>query len=258
MHDHLASLMALCGSASGPATLLAALLLAGLVGSMVHCVPMCGPFVLAQVSSRLSTIGAARLCERHRVTNGLLLPYHLGRLTTYALLGVLAASAGATLGAVPALRWVPPILLLLGAAMFAVQAARRLWPKLRPHLRAPHLKPPNFMTAGPASIARIAGRIDRARPGGAFLLGVVLGFLPCGLLYSALAVAGSIGSPALGGLAMLTFGLGTVPALAILGIAGQLGSRAWGGFTGQISPALLLASAALMLTMAWSQLALIV
>ncbi len=72
--------------------LLLGLFAAGAAGSVVHCGPMCGVFVLGQVSERMARLPSGQLCERQRIGNGLLLPYHLGRLTTYAGLGALAAA----------------------------------------------------------------------------------------------------------------------------------------------------------------------
>ena len=61
-----------------------------------------------------------------------------------------------------------------------------------------------------------------ARPSARYALGVVLGFLPCGLLYGALAAAASAGSPVAGAIAMGSFTLGTVPVLIVVGMAGQV------------------------------------
>jgi len=52
----------------------------------------------------------------------------------------------------------------------------------------------------------------------AFPLGILWGWLPCGLVYSALATALSAGSPGQGALLMLAFGLGTLPNLLLAGI----------------------------------------
>ena len=78
--------------------LLFGLFAAGAAGSVVHCGPMCGVFVLGQMSERMARLPPERLCERQRISNGLLLPYHLGRLTTYAGLGALAAGSAAVFG----------------------------------------------------------------------------------------------------------------------------------------------------------------
>ena len=77
---------ALCGGPEGAASVLG-LFLAGLAGSPLHCAPMCGPFVLARAAGRLANVPAGRLCERQRLLSGALLPYHLGRIGTYAALG---------------------------------------------------------------------------------------------------------------------------------------------------------------------------
>jgi sulfite exporter TauE/SafE len=252
MDHHLTLLAALCGpdGPAGAAGMALALLVAGLVGSVAHCAPMCGPFVLAQVSSNLSRISAARLCERQRFTGGMLLPYHLGRMATYAGLGAIAASTGAAVGAWPRMQWIPPALLLLGAALFLVQALYRIFPATR--LLAKLL--PRMVAPWVGSVARLAGRIDRSRPQGGFLLGVVLGFLPCGFFYAALAVAASSAHAASGALAMAAFALGTMPSLIVLGIAGQAGGRAWGKLMITASPALLLLNAGLLASMAWQRL----
>ena len=208
---------------------------------------MCGPFVLAQVSSRLQAVRATQMCERHRVTHGLLLPYHLGRMVTYAGLGAVMAQSGSMLGGVPGLRLLPTVLLLSGACLFALAAFRRIWlPGVASRLRWPRVALPWV-----GVVAAQAARIDATRPLGAFVLGAVLGFLPCGLLYAALALAGTAGSAALGALAMLAFGMGTVPSLAILGIAGQLGVRQWSSVLGRVGPPMLLLSALMLVVMAW-------
>src|ERR1700761_9099076 len=78
--------------------LLLGLFVAVAAGSVVHCGPMCGVFVLGQMSERMARLPPERLCERQRIRNGLLLPYHLGRLTTYAGLGAAAAGSAAGIG----------------------------------------------------------------------------------------------------------------------------------------------------------------
>ncbi|HRE18792.1 MAG TPA: sulfite exporter TauE/SafE family protein, partial [Rhodocyclaceae bacterium] len=54
--------------------------------------------------------------------------------------------------------------------------------------------------------------------GQAWPLGLLWGWLPCGLVYSALATALASGSATAGGLAMLAFGLGTLPNLLLAGL----------------------------------------
>jgi uncharacterized protein len=71
-------------------TLLTSLFVVGLLGSISHCVGMCGPFVLGQLVARLEATPVARLHEFRRLTGAALAPYHLGRITTYGLLGSMA------------------------------------------------------------------------------------------------------------------------------------------------------------------------
>jgi sulfite exporter TauE/SafE len=245
MSDHLQMLAAWC-SPDGPAGLagmMAALFLAGLVGSAVHCAPMCGPFVLSQVSGNLSRISATRLCERHRVSAGLLLPYHAGRISTYAALGALSAGTSALLQNLPALRWIPAALLGLAGLLFLSQALRRLAPALQ--LGLPSLPSPRLAVF----IARAARRISPTGPRTGLLLGMVLGLLPCGFLYAALAAAAATASPWRGAAAMLAFGLGTAPVLMLLGIAGQAANRRWSLAMATIGPSLLLLNAAVLIVM---------
>ena len=72
----------------------------------------------------------------------------------------------------------------------------------------------------------VAGLAARTGDNG-YLLGLALGFLPCGFLYAALATSAASGSPLWGALAMLAFGAGTAPALVALGVVGQVAGRRW-------------------------------
>jgi sulfite exporter TauE/SafE len=241
-------LAALCGPGGIEAVLngglVLGLLVAGAAGSVVHCVPMCGPFVLGQVSDRLARVPAARLCEASRIASGMLLPYHLGRITTYAGLGALAAMVG---GALARLSWLGPlagVLLLVGALLFLAQAVKRSAPWL------PRLAPSTGPMRWRRTIGRLARRIDRSRPQGGFLLGVILGFLPCGFLYGALAVAAASGSAPRGAIAMLAFGLGTVPSLMAVGVAGQAFGRGWHSVVAAVSPVVLVLNAVVLAALA--------
>nr|WP_283949836.1 sulfite exporter TauE/SafE family protein [Limobrevibacterium gyesilva] len=242
-------LAALCGPllASGlPWGLPFGLLLAGLAGSTMHCAPMCGPFVLGQVSDRLARVPAARLCEMSRLGAALLLPYHVGRLTTYTLIG--AASAG--LGGLPWLDRLAGPLLLFGALLFLLQAAGRIAPALRRLAPGLDRAPPRWVHA----IGALTQRIDRTRWTGGLMLGLALGFLPCGFLYAAIAIAASTGSAGAGALAMLAFGLGTVPSLVVVGLAGRAAGHAWQRAVLAAAPVLMFANGTLLAVLALQRL----
>ncbi|WP_342236959.1 sulfite exporter TauE/SafE family protein [Inquilinus sp. OTU3971] len=238
MSFDLATLAALCGPGwTGPGALglFGAMALAGLAGSLMHCGPMCGGFVLAQVGRRLSAVPMEGLCEGVRVGQGLLPGYHLGRLATYAGLGGAAGGIGGGLVALPWFNWLSAALLALGAAMLLALAlrlhggagrsdgswARRLADWTRPLL----FRPTGWRAAG---------------------LGILLGFLPCGLLYAALAAAAGTGGAVPGALAMLSFGLGTVPLLVAIGIAGEAAGRKWRRGMMRLAPAMLAFNAVLL------------
>jgi uncharacterized protein len=99
-------------------------------------------------------------------------------------------------------------------------------------------------------IVRLTARVDRSTPLGGLLLGLALGFLPCGFLYAALTAASASGGPAAGALAMIAFGVGTVPSLIAVGIAGQAAGRRWQRASASVAPAVMLLNAALLTVLA--------
>jgi uncharacterized protein len=223
-------LTALCGGAPWAGGLLLGLFVAGAAGSTMHCVPMCGGFVLGQVADGMTRLPAARLCEWQRTRRGALLPYHLGRLTTYSGLGALGGTAA---GRLPWFGFASAGLLLFGAALFVAHVARVL---------------PGLDRA-PAGWSRVVSQLAKRTSGG-YPLGIVLGFLPCGFLYAALATTAASGSPLLGAFGMLAFGLGTVPALVAVGIAGQAAGRRWQRGVAAAAPAVMLLNSALLTALA--------
>ena len=176
-----------------------ALFLVGLLGG-THCVGMCGGIVGALV------MGAPARWS-------MLLAYNSGRILSYGVAGAIAGALGAASlgleGQVPArlmLYLLANVMLialgfyLLGvtqALAFTERAGQKLWRFLQPLTR-------RFLPA------RTVGQ--------AFPLGLLWGWLPCGLVYSALASALSAGSAERGALLMLAFGLGTLPNLLLAGI----------------------------------------
>src|SRR5215475_6571359 len=224
--QHCAAAVAANGS------LIVSLLVAGLTGSVGHCVGMCGPFVLGQVGARLAAAPAAGMSELRRLSGALLLPYHAGRLTTYAALGAAGALIAGRLSALWPLRWLSAVLLFAAAVLLLLQALRLAglltFTPPRPH----------------GSWARIIGRVARLfseRPIGwrGYALGVVLGFLPCGLLYAAVAIASATTEPVAAAAGMLAFWAGTVPSLIVVGWIGHFGLRGLRGAMARLTPAIM-------------------
>ncbi len=171
-------------------TLLLGSLLAGGMGSP-HCIGMCGGFAASAAGSREA------------------LAWQLGRLTTYTALGAFAGVLGG-IGGGPATAAIATILLCWFAARLAGIA-----PALP--IRTP------WLTRAGAQFARRSG------VGARYVFGVLTGLLPCGLVWSALAMAVAAGGGATGAAAMAAFWLGTVPALlaATAGLRRLGSARPW-------------------------------
>lgn len=224
MHDHGVSFLERIAASLGsglPAewqwlVLPFAMFLAGLAGSATHCAGMCGPFVLAQTQARLSRLPLESYDGMMRLRGALALPYHLGRTVTYSGLGVLAGGVAGGLASMPLWPHLMALMLGLAALLFLVQAAGQLG-ALLPSFKV-RLGLFDGLTAG---LARFTEPL-LADPTGlrGLLLGLVLGFLPCGLLYAALSAAAGSGSAWQGGVAMLAFVTGTMPGLMLVGFGG--------------------------------------
>ena len=176
-----------------------ALFLVGLLGG-THCVGMCGGIVGA-----LSMGAPARW--------SLLLSYNAGRILSYGAAGAVAGALGAASlgleGQLPIrllLFFIANLMLVaLGLYLTGVIRALAFTERLGQHLWR-HLQP-------------ISRRFLPARTAAqAFPLGLLWGWLPCGLVYSALASALTAGSVVRGAGMMLAFGLGTLPNLLLAGI----------------------------------------
>ena len=238
--DYITHLLSICQRgalhlAALPGGLSGSLFFAGLAGSLVHCIGMCGPFVLGQVMIDAEDERGG-YGEWRRLAGAALAPYHLGRFTTYTALGAMAGAATAVFAAMPVFASLSSVLLVLAALLMVLQAFGLAGGAISP-ITTP--------------IARLAAPLSSARgPWARYGLGIVLGFLPCGLLYGALAAAGGTGSAAEGALAMAAFTLGTVPALVAVGWGGTLARRRLREVSRWVAAPLLLANAVVMLALA--------
>ena len=183
--------------------LLTAAFVTGLLGS-AHCLGMCGGI------SGLFAMNVQVASLRTQTPKAL--AYNLGRILTYAILGVAVAALGkASVAAIPdlaaPLRLATGILIILVGLQLAFgwrilapieSAGARLWRKVAPAAKS--LVPVETMVQ-------------------ALGLGLIWGLLPCGLVYSVLLMAATSAEPVSGGLAMIAFGLGTAPAMIATGLS---------------------------------------
>jgi uncharacterized protein len=223
--------------------ILLALAAAGLAGGGGHCVGMCGPFVLTQTAARLEQIPVSRMTEWTRLSGALLVPYHLGRAVSYAVIGAAAALVAGHVGSLPGLRWLSSGLLLLAAFFFLSYGLRGV----------SFLRLPAWLTSVPSSsgcggrtggLGRWIQRLFGAPVGmRGFALGLLLGFIPCGLVYGAVAAAAAAGDPLTGALGLLAFAAGTFPALLAVGLVGHLAGRAWREAVAYAAPMLMVVNA---------------
>ncbi len=195
------------------AVLLAAVAL-GTVGSS-HCVAMCSGMVGLGSAARGRTLPVADASRRTAVMT---LAQHAGRLGSYATVGALAGGAGRLVTST----WQVGLELAAGALM--VGLGLFLCGLMPAFARVEALGAPLFRALRPLGQRLLPLRA----PWQALAFGAVWGFLPCGLVYSALGLAALAGSPARGAATMLAFGAGTVPALlAVSALMGALRRSSW-------------------------------
>jgi len=194
----------------------------GLLGS-VHCGAMCGGIVGAlsfgpSLTPPRTRAGVVVIALRPAISDRAgshVAAYNLGRIASYMTAGALAggvAQGAGTLSALPHLQaaayWLANgMLVALGLHLMNAwtgiahleKAGQLVWRHVRPQLA--RIGPPDT-------------------PGRMFAAGALWGWLPCAMVYSVLVTAMLSGSMVSGALTMLAFGLGTLPMMLALGLAG--------------------------------------
>ena len=206
------------------ALLLAALTL-GFLGS-THCVAMCGGIV-----SVLAAGAAPNLRRSERPPLLRIVLYSVGRIGSYAL-------AGAAVGALSLLvRDALPVrvgqmALRGGAGLLMLALGLHLTGLFRGFTVLERAGAPLWRRIEPA-----AKRLLPVRSGWhALALGAVWGWVPCGMVYTALALAAATGSAPGGALAMGIFGAGTLPAMVLAGVLARGVSSRMRGAQGLWAP----------------------
>ena len=177
----------------------------GIIGSL-HCLGMCGPIAMAVPYQ-----------ARSRWLTGLnILQYHLGRVITYAILGGLIGllGRGIFLAGMQKSFSIGAGVILLIMAIFSLKMSSNL-------VSIPIINRVFFW------VKSAMGKLLRNKSATSILLiGMLNGLLPCGLVYMAIAGAIGTGSVSMGTLYMILFGLGTIPMLLGISLAGNLLSLA--------------------------------
>lgn len=172
------------------------------LGSVGHCIGMCGGIVVAYSSTKIDQKSSyLQQTSSH-------LAYNFGRVTTYAVLGALFGFIGQVVAFTPTTKGI--LFLLTGILM--VLAGLSLLGNIK------------FLNSAEWSISKYPWyqksfkKLISSRSYGSFyLLGLLNGLIPCGLVYSFAIFAASTADPFAGALVMATFGLATIPALFFLG-----------------------------------------
>lgn len=172
------------------------------LGSVGHCIGMCGGIVVAYSSTKIDqTSSWARQTISH-------LAYNFGRVVTYTILGAMFGLLGKAIAFTPTTKGV--LFVLTGILM--ILAGLSLVGNLK------------FLNSAELSISKngwfqntFRKLINSRSIQSFFLLGMLNGIIPCGLVYSFAIFAASTADPLWGAIVMATFGLATIPALFFLG-----------------------------------------
>ena len=172
------------------------------LGSVGHCIGMCGGIVVAYSSSKIDQRSSyLQQTSAH-------LAYNFGRVTTYTILGAVFGYAGQVVAFTPTTKGV--LFVITGILM--VLAGLSLIGNLK------------FLNSAEWSVSKYTWYQNSFRALMSnqsylsfYLLGLLNGIIPCGLVYAFAICAASTADPFAGALVMATFGLATIPALFFLG-----------------------------------------
>jgi sulfite exporter TauE/SafE len=172
----------------------------------IHCVGMCGGFVLA-LSAKDRRARGRRLLDQ--------LALQLGKATSYAFLGALAGALGATFVSSAAVSWGGRVLALV--AGLAIVGAGLTLLGLRARAGGDWIA----LRIAPLWSRWMGPLLEQRTAGASVVVGITMGFLPCPLVYAGLAASAASGSAAGGAATLAGVALGTVPALSAVALFGQ-------------------------------------
>lgn len=188
-----------------------AVLLASIIGSP-HCASMCGGFVAFY--SGLGTVGASHsLSPRERTSLHLL--YNFGRMLTYVTLGGLAGTVGGALNAAGEFVGLQQLAAMAIGVLMIAWGLPGVLNNALPAMPHPKAGADSFWGGAWTRVLRFQeGWSGKKR---ALVIGLLSTFLPCGWLYSYVAIAAASGSLPRGMAIMFFFWLGTLPMMLSIG-----------------------------------------
>lgn len=182
-------------------------LAAGFTVGFGHCIGMCGPIVVS------FCLG---LGDRNRIVPNLF--YNAGRTVTYTVLGGILGAGGSFTGVVVPMEGFQKAVMILAGVLIAVMGlAMTGWVGI-----------PRLFSSGYSPLGRFFMNFRKfsgtSGVAGFFAMGLLLGLLPCGPVYTALLSAARAGMDApgpwqgalSGAMVMFAFGVGTIPALLLI------------------------------------------
>jgi len=189
-------------------------LILGFAGSM-HCLGMCGPIVLALPDKNVSLKISFYISR---------LFYNFGRVITYIIMGFIFGAIGQVISLAG---FQSALSIVLGVLVIS-------------SLFLPLSKTMDFFTHN-LLWKKTLGKLFRKKSYSALAgIGFLNGFLPCGLVYTALAGASASGDLFYAGAFMFMFGIGTIPALLVLSVVGKRSKVNWQGIIKKALPAMAL------------------
>ena len=172
--------------------------------STAHCIAMCGSVIGALTLSLPASVRQSPKAMLPYVFN-----YNLGRISSYTLAGLLVAALVSPLNNIGGLDWLRYLSVIFMIAMGLYLAG---WLPRFAHIEK--IGTPIWRFLQPLGQKCLPVKSLKQ----AFAFGAVWGWLPCGLVYAALVMAATSGDVVTGGMTMLAFGLGTLPAVMGAGL----------------------------------------
>jgi hypothetical protein len=202
---------------------LSAIISFAFLGSIGHCIGMCGGFIMTYTMAKVKPTDSKIMQSLYHLS------YNLGRITTYTLLGGVFGYFGSLWEINPLVR---SIMFTIAGVLMVVMGLSF----------AGKLK---FLNSIEVSISNytwfkkiFTNQMNSGRKSSFFILGMLNGLLPCGLVYTMLVTATTTSSAFYGALVMAIFGLFTIPTLFTFAFAISL-------FSGQKFRALMIQLAAI-------------